>query len=155
MDQHNGSQLVDCAIDPGRGKIGAAFGGHDLVFSALVPKEWWDCLFSVLMGGDVGCLSSFVVEGQAPLGFRFTGMVFLGDGTGSKEVAMELSRRGIGFTLVPEEGSTLEARGLYFLLHPPRGLMRLVPPGLRVPPRDVDDLAAWAILRRSRFVAPL
>jgi RNase H-fold protein (predicted Holliday junction resolvase) len=140
---------VDCAIDPGRCKLGVAFGGQNLLFAAIVPKPHWEDLWAMLEGGESPGFLKWVTEGQVPRAFMFKGRVFLGDSTGSYEVAEELSSRGIGFLLVDEKGSTLEARRLYFKLHPPKGLLRLVPKGLLVPPRDVDDLAAWALLRRS------
>ena len=51
--------------------------------------------------------------------------------------------------VVEEYGTTLEAREIYWRLHAPRGLMKLVPTSLRTPPRNVDDLAAYAILLRG------
>jgi hypothetical protein len=46
-----------------------------------------------------------------------------------------------------EYGTTLKGRELYWKLHPPKGLWKLVPTSLRTPPRDIDDLAAWAIIK--------
>ena len=51
------------------------------------------------------------------------------------------------------EAATLEARELYRLLHPPRGWRKLLPPTLFPPSRDLDDLAAWGVVRR--FLAAL
>jgi hypothetical protein len=48
---------------------------------------------------------------------------------------------------VREKGTTLRARELYWRLYPPKGVQRLIPKGLRVPPRsEMDDFAAWAIV---------
>lgn len=74
--------------------------------------------------------------------------VAVGDGTGSTAVIGSLRRRGLVPQRVDETGSTLEARALYFADHPPRGVRRLVPAGMRVPPRILDDYAAYAIARR-------
>lgn len=49
---------------------------------------------------------------------------------------------------VDERNTTLEARDRYWILFPPRGLQRLIPGGLRMPPRPVDDVAALLLLER-------
>lgn len=49
---------------------------------------------------------------------------------------------------VDERNTTLEARDRYWMLFPPRGLQRLIPSGLRLPPRPVDDVAALLLLER-------
>ena len=41
-----------------------------------------------------------------------------------------------------ERGTTLRARGRYWQLWPPKGLQRLIPQGMRVPPGDLDAVAA-------------
>lgn len=74
--------------------------------------------------------------------------VLVGDGTGSAAVVAALRGRGLDPVLVPEEGTTLEARALYFADHPPKGLARLVPPGLRSAPVPIDDYAAYAMALR-------
>ncbi|MBR0203998.1 MAG: hypothetical protein IJQ56_06520, partial [Synergistaceae bacterium] len=51
--------------------------------------------------------------------------------------------------VVNEKNTTLEARELYWRLHEPSFLMRLIPKNLRVPDRILDDLAAWAIGLRA------
>ena len=72
----------------------------------------------------------------------------LGDGTGSGAWAAALAEAFPQLTvhLQPEQGSTLRARDRYWQLWPPRGWRRLLPSGLRLPPRPVDDLAALVLL---------
>ena len=81
--------------------------------------------------------------------------IVVGNGTGSAEVQAVLRERGKSFALIDEQNTSLEGRELYFKAHPPRGLLRLLPKGLRSPPRLVDDYAAYAIalrfLRRTRL----
>jgi RNase H-fold protein (predicted Holliday junction resolvase) len=48
----------------------------------------------------------------------------------------------VHFVFIPEKDSTVEARRRYWRENRPRGLWKLVPAGLRVPPRPVDDYAA-------------
>jgi formamidopyrimidine-DNA glycosylase len=50
--------------------------------------------------------------------------------------------------LVEERGSTLAARERFWQLEPPRGWRRLLPAGLRQPPRDWDDVVAQLLLER-------
>jgi hypothetical protein len=76
------------------------------------------------------------------------GVVLVGDGTGSGAVVERLRARGLEPTLVDESGTTLAARELYFRDHPPRGLSRLLPRGMRAPGRPIDDYAAYAIALR-------
>jgi len=71
--------------------------------------------------------------------------VVVGDGTGSEEVVLTLAERGVRAELVDETGSSLEGRQLYWQLNPPRGLLRLLPPGLLPLPAGLDGWAAYAI----------
>jgi hypothetical protein len=77
----------------------------------------------------------------------------LGDGTGAREFAAAVGDFPFELERVREKGTTLEARNLYWNLHPPKGWLRLVPQSLIVPPRDVDDLAAWAIALRYKQIS--
>ncbi len=72
----------------------------------------------------------------------------VGAGTNARRVAAELSPLGIPLQLVDERETTLRARRLYYAENPPRGWQRLLPLGLRFPPRPIDDYAAELIARR-------
>jgi hypothetical protein len=50
--------------------------------------------------------------------------------------------------LVDEYETSRQARGLYFAEHPPAGWRRLIPLGLQLPARPIDDYAAILIARR-------
>ena len=71
-------------------------------------------------------------------------------GTGTNAVALRgaLAALGVPVRLVDERETTLRARSLYFADHPPRGWRRLIPLGMQVPPRPIDDYAAVLIARR-------
>jgi hypothetical protein len=73
--------------------------------------------------------------------------VVLGNGTGS---ALWQQRLAPGLLVLPveERGSTLAARERYWQLHPPRLWRRLLPPGLRQPPRNWDEVVAQLLLER-------
>jgi len=70
----------------------------------------------------------------------------IGNGTGSKSWLSRLSNLDLTLELVDERGTTLAARQRYWELFPAQGLAKLIPLGLRVPPRDLDDLAAQLLL---------
>ncbi len=74
--------------------------------------------------------------------------IVVGNGTGHDAVCELLARRQLTYQLIDEAYTTLQARDLFFAEHPPRGLARLLPRGLRTPPRPIDDYAAYAIARR-------
>jgi len=74
--------------------------------------------------------------------------VALGTGTNAERLRAILAAVGVPVHLVDERETTLKARGLYFADHPPRGWRRLVPLGMQVPPRPIDDYAAVLIARR-------
>lgn len=50
--------------------------------------------------------------------------------------------------MVDERNSTLEARHRYWLMYPPKGLTKLIPQGMRIPPRPVDDIVAILLIER-------
>ncbi len=121
------------ALDPGRDKCGLALGdGARVVARAVVPRAR---------------LAEVVREWAGR--FAVT-RVIVGDRTGAAEVRrlLEQALPQVPVSLVPEEGSTLLARRLYFRDHPPRGWRRLVPLSLQVPPEPYDDYAAEVLLGR-------
>ena len=73
--------------------------------------------------------------------------VVLGNGTGSGAWRQRLTPL-LPVCTVEERGSTLAARERYWQLEPPRGWRRLLPRGLRQPPRDWDDVVAQLLLER-------
>lgn len=115
-------------IDPGY-NLGVALVSSD---GALLEAH-------VLAGDDL--------EGMVTLARR-AGQVALGDGTGSARAAAALAAAGVAYVVVDETGTSLEARTLYFQRNPARGLLRLLPAGLRLPPAPSDAYAAWAIALR-------
>lgn len=50
--------------------------------------------------------------------------------------------------MVDERYSTLEARDRYWQMYPPQGFARLIPEGLRSPPRPIDDIVAILLIER-------
>lgn len=74
--------------------------------------------------------------------------IAMGTGTHAAAVTARLADLGIPIVMVDERETTLRARSLYFADHPPRGWRRLIPLGMQLPPRPIDDYAAVLIARR-------
>lgn len=140
---------MKCGIDPGRWKIGVAFAeGGELLFSAIVPKSKEEHIKNAVQNGDWEQLSNWQKEGAPEkLAGKTLEKILLGNGTSSQDIVSLLGN--IQVEIAEERNTTLEGRKLYWELHPPRGLWALLPTSLRTPPRDIDDLAAWAILRAA------
>ncbi|NJR71496.1 MAG: resolvase [Synechococcales cyanobacterium CRU_2_2] len=75
----------------------------------------------------------------------------LGDRTSSKLWQAQL-REGLDpappILLVDEHRTSLLARDRYWQMYPARGLTRLLPQGLREPPRAIDDIVAILLVER-------
>lgn len=138
-------------IDPGRGKTGWVITdeGGELLLSGIFPTGEGERFFQGMKELAPETIAPFVLEGGADKigGIRLRECV-IGNGTG-KELLFSLAQTlPLRVKLVPEKGTTVLSRDLYWRIHPPKGLLRILPASLRVPPRDVDDLAAWAIVLR-------
>jgi RNase H-fold protein (predicted Holliday junction resolvase) len=75
----------------------------------------------------------------------------LGGGTHSKEVEAMVRAAGLAVATVDERDTTLKARARFFEVYPPRGWKRLIPRGMLLPDRPIDDFAA--VLIAERFLA--
>lgn len=127
-------------LDAREGEGGAAVLGVDP--GRRVGLAWVDA------GGRL--LRAEVVDEAALARLRVAPgvVVAVGDGTGSSSVCAALARAGLRPVLVDERATSEEGRRLYWRDHPARGWRRLIPAGLRVPPRPLDDYAAYAIALR-------
>lgn len=77
--------------------------------------------------------------------------IIIGDQTTSKIWQKKLKEgisQEIVIKTVDERNSTLEARDRYWQMFPPQGLTKLLPPGLRQPPRPIDDIVAILLVER-------
>ncbi|MDD4160146.1 MAG: endonuclease [Synergistaceae bacterium] len=140
--------LIKCGIDPGRYKIGIAFAeGDRLLFSAIIPKSSEDILYNSLKEKNWEALDQWKKEGNTKCleGLELE-KICLGNGTSSEEISSRLEGT-CDLEITDEYGTTLKGREMYWKLHPPKGFWKLVPRSLRTPPRDIDDLAAWMIIK--------
>jgi len=121
------------SLDPGLGKCGLVRtdAGRRRIEASLVvgPDEAWQRLGSWIPRFGISAL-------------------VLGNGTGSG-AWLERVQPLCPVLLVEERGSTLEARPRYWQIHPARGWWRLLPLGLRQPPRRWDDVVAQLLLERA------
>ena len=121
------------AIDPGRSKCGLVISDNQasaILFAAVLPPQ-----------RALAQLRQWQ-EQHSPLV-----AVLLGNGTGSGPWRPWLAPIA-PLILVPEAGTTLAARQRYWQLEPAQGWRRLLPQGLRQPPRDWDDVVAQLLLER-------
>ncbi len=129
------------ALDPGHRKCGLAVVAADGAIATHV----------VVAAEDIGPAAARAML-ALPADLRVQ-RIILGDGTRSAEARAQLAAAlpDLPIDTVNETGSTLAARDRYWREHPPRGLWRLVPTSLRVPPEPYDD---WvAVLLGERYWA--
>lgn len=121
------------AIDPGREKCGIAVAS---------PR-------GVLFKGVAGRNSYLALVKSLAKGYNIRWLV-LGDGTGSAEFLRELQEAlpEYGVEIVNEEFSTEKARLRYWQDRPPKGLRRLLPVTMQVPPEAYDDYVAVILAER-------
>jgi RNase H-fold protein (predicted Holliday junction resolvase) len=119
-------------VDPGTRKVGFA-----VVDGQGETQDLGIELIADFLGRVRGLMGRWVFSAIA-----------VGTGTNARTLGGELAGLGIPVIYVDERETTLKARSLYFADHPPKGWRRLIPLGMQVPPRPIDDYAAVLIARR-------
>jgi RNase H-fold protein (predicted Holliday junction resolvase) len=121
-------------LDPGRQKCGLAVMEHNGTIHLQQVVET-DRALSLLQH----VCQNYPIE-----------QVIMGDQTGSKtwRQTLEITFPQIPVVAVDERYSSLEARDRYWQMYPPRGLTRLIPVGMRQPPRAIDDIVAILLIER-------
>ena len=120
-------------FDPGKDKCGIA----------LMTKNGQLLEHQVVMTEKVTTTLLVLVEKFQPE------VLVMGNQTTAKSWKTRLeSCLTLPIVMVDERGSTLEARERYWVMYPPRGLTRLIPEGMRLPPRPVDDIVAILLIER-------
>jgi RNase H-fold protein (predicted Holliday junction resolvase) len=126
------------AIDPGSSKCGMALvqrddaGNLKLLWRAISSREK---LIENLKDA----------EGVEPFS-----LVIVGSGTTSKQVVHELREElpSVGILVVDEKNTSLQARERYWEHNPRRGLRRIGPSTMYLPPEPVDDFVALILAER-------
>lgn len=82
--------------------------------------------------------------------------VVIGDRTTSKQWQAKLQTELPQLAIAPvdEHNSSLAARDLYWEMYPAQGFQKIIPPGMRLPPRPIDDLVAILLVRRYLKLTP-
>lgn len=125
--------MIIVGFDPGKDKCGIAVMGEN---RELLEHE--------VVAADEVIASLKVLENKYK-----PGMLVMGNQTTAKSWKSELeSCLDLPIVLVDERNSTLEARDRYWMMYPPRGLGRLIPQGMRLPPRPIDDIVAILLIER-------
>ncbi|MBP2632640.1 MAG: Holliday junction resolvase YqgF [Firmicutes bacterium] len=127
---------VVLAIDPGREKCGIA-----------VAEKRSGTLYQKVI--DTKELISIVKE----LSEEYqVAVIVMGNGTSSdqakKNIETFITDKQIDLQLVDEYRTTDAAKIRYWQANPPRGLMRLIPTTMQVPPVPVDDYVAVILAER-------
>jgi RNase H-fold protein (predicted Holliday junction resolvase) len=122
-------------FDPGKDKCGIAVMGRDknVSYHQVVPSD-----------AAVSTIQSLCK--QFPIH-----LLVMGDQTTSKSWKQKLTQSlspFIKIVQIDERYSSLEARKRYWQMYPPTGLYRLIPEGMRTPPRPVDDIVAIVLIER-------
>jgi len=128
-------------FDPGKQKCGVAVMGLDrkLIFQAVIPSSEAIAKVGYLL--DIHPISLMVI----------------GDQTASKHWKLEIQSAfpDLRIITVDERYSSEEARQRFWQIYPAKGLMKLVPKGMRSPDRPIDDIVAAILIERylSRLIS--
>ncbi|WP_414752789.1 pre-16S rRNA-processing nuclease YqgF [Anabaena sp. CCY 9910] len=129
------TQPVILGFDPGKDKCGLAVMGLDrqLYYHQVVAAADAIAIINTL-------------RQQFPIS-----MLVMGNQTTAKRWKQQLQQElaeALNIVLVDERYSTLEARDRYWQMYPPQGLIKLLPHGMRQPPRPIDDIVAILLIER-------
>jgi len=122
-------------FDPGKDKCGVAVMGTDrnISYHQVVPSE-----------SAISTIQSLCE--QFPID-----LLVMGDQTTSKSWKQRLTQSlspSLKIIQIDERYSSLEAKERYWQMYPATGLNRLIPLGMRTPPRPVDDIVAIVLIER-------
>jgi len=129
------TQPVILGFDPGRDKCGIGVMGLDrqLLYHEVV-------LANEAIANIERQLQRFPVS-----------LMVMGDQTTAKQWKQRLHQelnQPINIILVDERYTTLEARDRYWQMYPPQGITKILPKGMRQPPRPIDDIVAILLIER-------
>ncbi|MFB8788682.1 MAG: pre-16S rRNA-processing nuclease YqgF [Potamolinea sp.] len=122
-------------FDPGRDKCGLAVMGKNqqVIYHQVVTSS--EAIATIQQLSE-----QFTIE-----------TIVMGDQTTAKSWKQKISGElspAVPIVLVDERYSSLEARDRYWQMYPPQGIQRLIPQGMRQPPRPIDDIVAILLIER-------
>lgn len=122
-------------FDPGKDKCGLAVMGRDrqLLYHQVVPAL--DAIATIQ-----------ALRQQFPIS-----LIVMGNQTTAKSWQKQLREElsdPLSIVMVDERYTSLEARDRYWQMYPPTGVTRLIPQGMRQPPRPIDDIVAILLVER-------
>ncbi|MDQ7822895.1 MAG: pre-16S rRNA-processing nuclease YqgF [Candidatus Eremiobacteraeota bacterium] len=128
------AEEVILSLDPGKEKCGLAVVSETLLVKARRVVQ----------------TSAILDELEALIKKYGPRKILIGSGTFSKKLRSLIKGSAITLPLevIDEKHSTEEARRKYFRENPPRGLWRLIPTTLQVPPKAYDDYAAIVLAEK-------
>ncbi|MGB5635601.1 MAG: pre-16S rRNA-processing nuclease YqgF [Waterburya sp.] len=130
----NSQNILILGLDPGRDKCGVAVmsGRQEVIYHQVIDSD-----------------KAIAIIAQLSRQYDLD-LIVMGDGTTSKSWRQQIESdlATVPVITINEANSTLEARDRYWVMYPPKGLQRMVPQGLRVPPRPVDDIVAIILIER-------
>jgi RNase H-fold protein (predicted Holliday junction resolvase) len=122
-------------FDPGRDKCGVAVMGLD--------RQLY--YYQVVLATEA-IATIQALRQQFPIT-----LLVMGNQTTSKQWQQKISQtlpNPLTIVMVDERNTSLEARDRYWQMYPPTGLSRLIPAGMRQPPRPIDDIVAILLIER-------
>ncbi len=132
--QRNNRNETILGFDPGKDKCGVAVMGGDrtlLYHQVLVTIEVISKISDLCQQYNVS-------------------RIVMGDQTTSKQWQQQLATAFPDLPIDPidERYSSLEARDRYWQMYPANFITKLIPQGMRQPPRPIDDLVAIILIER-------
>lgn len=132
--------MLYCGFDPGKDKCGLAIvsvTGQPILHEVIPSSQALDTLLNWTQTHSVKT-------------------VILGDQTGSKTWRSRITEVAPTLEIIPidERYSSQQARDRYWQMYPAKGLQKLVPQGMRTPPRPIDDLVAIILVERYLNLKP-
>ncbi|MBW4616894.1 MAG: Holliday junction resolvase RuvX [Desmonostoc vinosum HA7617-LM4] len=129
------TQPVILGFDPGRDKCGLAVMGLDRQVH-----------YHQVVAANEAIAAIETLRQKFPIS-----LLIMGDQTTAKRWKQQLHQEladQLNIILVNERYTTLEARDRYWQMYPPKGLTKLLPQGMRQPPRPIDDIVAILLIER-------
>lgn len=129
------SESVILGFDPGRDKCGVAVMGLDRQLQ-----------YHEVVSSSEAIATIEILYQKYPIS-----LLVMGDQTTAKRWKQEIQEKlspTVNIILVDERYTSLEARDRYWLMFPPKGLTKLLPKGMRTPPRPIDDIVAILLIER-------